>query len=572
MSGLMFLYWNTEDYFGPAVKKDDFLSVLLERRHTGLCRLPASTTLPAEDSDGLEGAAACVPPEGRLSASSDPGDRGQGHVQKSFTGLVKLLKFESKREAKVCELAAAYLKVRDSVETVEEWFTTGSRFLCTKSGRAAAGRLPADGRLNENGTLSAGRTALDETDVQGAFKRVNSVWRNVIEEDGQFAPEPNRYHLYVALACPWADGALAALFMKGLEDCIGYSVVHPTWQRSRPEDPQDQHHGWTFRQPRDAPLSNGLGHGSFECDDALVPDSVNGAKFVRDIYEKAGDTGGKYSTPLLWDKKQNTIVNNESMDILRMFNTANAWIYPNINNGVYRCGFAKSQEAYDIAAQDLAGALSKAEELLSKQRYVCGDTFTYMDLRLFMTLIRFDAVYVVYFKTNMGTIEMNFPNLLESRYPELRSLCAAARGPEDRSGMEVPEEASDLLGAGRRWCPEEGCLVYSSQRELTVLYREGRKAQVAQRMGLPTDALEEGPVKSEEQLSSGARPAAPSDAKVITAPSLPKSYLVAREILAILLGAGAGTFDARSRAALLEMCLGKESFKRGACEHTDVMG
>jgi len=289
----------------------------------------------------------------------------------------------------------------------------------------------------ENGTLSAGRTALDETDVQGAFKRVNSVWRNVIEEDGQFAPEPNRYHLYVALACPWADGALAALFMKGLEDCIGYSVVHPTWQRSRPEDPQDQHHGWTFRQPGDAPLSNGLGHGSFECDDALVPDSVNGAKFVRDIYEKAGDTGGKYSTPLLWDKKQNTIVNNESMDILRMFNSkfnkwakmpeldlfpasleadceaANAWIYPNINNGVYRCGFAKSQEAYDIAAQDLAGALSKAEELLSKQRYVCGDTFTYMDLRLFMTLIRFDAVYVVYFKTNMGTIEMNFPNLLE---------------------------------------------------------------------------------------------------------------------------------------------------------------
>lgn len=222
-----------------------------------------------------------------------------------------------------------------------------------------------------------------------------------------------------------------------MEDCIGYSVVHPTWQRSRPEDPQDQHHGWTFRQPRDAPLSNGLGHGSFECDDALVPDSVNGAKFVRDIYEKAGDTGGKYSTPLLWDKKQNTIVNNESMDILRMFNSkfnkwakmpeldlfpasleadceaANAWIYPNINNGVYRCGFAKSQEAYDIAAQDLAGALSKAEELLSKQRYVCGDTFTYMDLRLFMTLIRFDAVYVVYFKTNMGTIEMNFPNLLE---------------------------------------------------------------------------------------------------------------------------------------------------------------
>lgn len=283
----------------------------------------------------------------------------------------------------------------------------------------------------------AGRTALDETDVKGAaFKRVNSVWRNHIEEGGEFSPASGRYHLYVALACPWADGALAALFMKGLEDCIGYSIVHPTWQRSRPKDPADQHHGWIFCKPGDPPLSNGLGFGTFECDDALVPDTVNGAKFIRDIYEKAGDTGGKYSTPVLWDKEKNTIVNNESMDILRMFNSkfnkwaknpdldlfpadleaeaeaANSWIYPNINNGVYRCGFAKSQEAYDQAVKDLGDALAKAEALLEKQRYVCK-RFSYMDLRLFMTLVRFDAVYVVYFKTNVGTIEMNYPNLLE---------------------------------------------------------------------------------------------------------------------------------------------------------------
>lgn len=172
----------------------------------------------------------------------------------------------------------------------------------------------------------AGRTALDETDVKGAFKRVNSVWRNHIEEGGEFSPASGRYHLYVALACPWADGTLAALFMKGLEDCIGYSIVHPTWQRSRPKDPADQHHGWIFCKPGDPPLSNGLGFGNFECDDALVPDTVNGAKFIRDIYEKAGDTGGKYSTPVLWDKEKNTIVNNESMDILRMFNSKfNTW-------------------------------------------------------------------------------------------------------------------------------------------------------------------------------------------------------------------------------------------------------
>ena len=281
----------------------------------------------------------------------------------------------------------------------------------------------------------------------------------MIEEGGRFEPAWGRYHLYaawprldmlrrgpristfvlpcceVALACPWADGTLAALYLKGLEHVIGFSVVHPTWQRSRPANPNDMHCGWAFRNPGDPPLANSLGFGKFECDDALVADVVNNCKFVRDLYEKSNDKAGKYSTPVLWDKKEGTIVNNESMDILKMFNTkfnkfaknpeldlfpahlakvaeeANAWIYPNINNGVYRCGFAKTQEAYDMAVKDLAAALDKAENLLAKQRYVCGDTFTYMDLRLFMTLVRFDPVYVVYFKTNVGTIEMNYPNL-----------------------------------------------------------------------------------------------------------------------------------------------------------------
>ena len=289
--------------------------------------------------------------------------------------------------------------------------------------------------------------------------RTDATYRNVIEEGGRFEPAWGRYHLYaawqrvdmfvdgatlslvppdvgeVALACPWADGTLAALYLKGLEHVISFSVVHPTWQRSRPENPSDMHCGWAFRNPGDPPLANSLGFGKFECDDALVADIVNNCKFVRDLYEKSNDKTGKYSTPVLWDKKEGTIVNNESMDILKMFNTkfnkfaknpefdlfpahlakvaeeANAWIYPNINNGVYRCGFAKTQEAYDMAVKDLAGALDKAESLLAKQRYVCGDTFTFMDLRLFMTLVRFDPVYVVYFKTNVGTIEMNYPNL-----------------------------------------------------------------------------------------------------------------------------------------------------------------
>ncbi|CAJ1339859.1 unnamed protein product [Effrenium voratum] len=287
-----------------------------------------------------------------------------------------------------------------------------------------------------NGSTGS-RTALEEVDTKGSFKRVDSAWRSSIEEGGRFSPASGRYHLYIALACPWADGVLAALFMKGLEDCIGYSVTHPTWQRSRPERTEDQHLGWAFRKVGDPPLANALGYGGFECDDALVPDLVNGAQFVRDLYEKAGDTAGKYSTPVLWDKEEGTIVNNESMEILRMLNSkfnkwaknpdldlfpaslateadaANAWVYPSINNGVYRCGFAKSQEAYDIAVKELSEALARAETLLSKQRYVCGDTFTFMDLRLFMTLVRFDAVYVVYFKTNVGTIEHDYPNLLE---------------------------------------------------------------------------------------------------------------------------------------------------------------
>lgn len=277
------------------------------------------------------------------------------------------------------------------------------------------------------------RTALDETNPTGEFKRTEAGFRSIIEPGGRFEPEAGRYHLYVSYACPWANRCLATLYMKGLEDVVGVSVVHPTWQRSRPGVPGDEHCGWAFRDPSDPPLSSATGYGSFSCA-GCVPDTINGAKFVRDLYDLAHDTAGKYSVPVLWDKKERTIVNNESSEIIRMFNSAfnhlaknpsldlypedlkqaiddaNEWIYPTINNGVYRCGFATSQAAYDAAFGELFASLERCEEILSRQRYIAGPVLTEADVRLFMTLIRFDEVYVVYFKTNRKFIH-EYPNL-----------------------------------------------------------------------------------------------------------------------------------------------------------------
>lgn len=278
---------------------------------------------------------------------------------------------------------------------------------------------------------SKARTAVDET-TDGAFVRTAAGFRSMVGEDG-FDPEAGRYHLYVSLACPWANRCLAVLYIKGLEDAIGVSVVHPTWQRTRPDDPTDAHCGWVFRAPTDPPLSSPTGMGSFGCE-GCVPDGVNGAKTVRDLYELARDTTGKYSVPVLWDKKRSTIVNNESSEIIRMLNSdfnafaknpgldlyppalrgaidaANEWVYPSINNGVYRCGFAQKQEPYEAAFRELFSALDRCEEILSRQRYLAGDVLTEADVRLFMTLIRFDEVYVVYFKTN-GHFIHEYPNL-----------------------------------------------------------------------------------------------------------------------------------------------------------------
>jgi len=222
--------------------------------------------------------------------------------------------------------------------------------------------------------------------------------------------------------------------MKGLEDIIGLSVVHPTWAKTRPNDPKDTHHGWVFKSPNDPPVTNPIGYGKFDCA-GCIPDTVNHAKSVRELYELSHDTLGKYTVPVLWDKKLKTIVCNESAIIMESFNSAfnhickvpnlefypkgylekiketDDWVYSNINDGVYKCGFAKSQPAYEEAFENLFKAMDRMEGILSKQRYLNGDQITSSDIRAFVTLVRFDEVYVVYFKTNKATIKDSYPNI-----------------------------------------------------------------------------------------------------------------------------------------------------------------
>ncbi|KAM7257471.1 hypothetical protein ACFE04_013212 [Oxalis oulophora] len=265
------------------------------------------------------------------------------------------------------------------------------------------------------------RSALDEMSDTGAFQRTASTFRNFISPDpnSQFPPESGRYHLYISYACPWASRCLAFLNVKGLQKAISFSSTKPIWERT---SQNDEHMGWVFA--------------ATETEEAgAEPDHLNGAKSVRDLYELASTNySGKYTVPVLWDKKLKTIVNNESSEIIRMFNTefneiaenptldlypvhlqaeidkTNEWIYPAINNGVYRCGFAKKQGPYDEAVKELYEALDKCEEILGKQRYICGNTVTEADIRLFVTLIRFDEVYVVHFKCNKKMIR-EYPNL-----------------------------------------------------------------------------------------------------------------------------------------------------------------
>mmetsp|Transcript_1212 Transcript_1212/g.3471 ORF Transcript_1212/g.3471 Transcript_1212/m.3471 type:complete len:388 (+) Transcript_1212:61-1224(+) len=281
------------------------------------------------------------------------------------------------------------------------------------------------------------RTALDEMSADGKFERTASSFRAQVEPGGAHPPQAGRYRLYVALACPWAAGVLSALYLKGLEGVVKVSVAHPTWQRTRPDDPADAHCGWAFKAPGHPPVTSSAGHGAFECDAALAPDPA-GAASVRDVYERAANWGSggatKFTTPLLYDEASDAIVNNESRDLLRILNSAfaglgaseavdlfpaeaqaeaealDAWIYPDVNDGVYKCGFARSQAAYDEASGALFAALDRLDALLATRRYLTGPRLTWLDLRLYHTLVRFDPVYHTHFKCNRRRVE-DYPNL-----------------------------------------------------------------------------------------------------------------------------------------------------------------
>lgn len=249
----------------------------------------------------------------------------------------------------------------------------------------------------------------------GAFVRTQAGFRNWVTPDatpgpsgdGGFKAEADRYHLYVSLACPWAHRTLILRELKGLSGMIPISVVH--WHMAE--------NGWTFE--------NGEG---------VISDPINSAEFMHQVYT-AADKGfsGRVTVPVLWDKKKNTIVSNESSEIIRMFNSAfdgvganpgdfypthlrpeidviNERVYETLNNGVYRCGFATTQDAYEAALAPLFDTLDWLEALLETRRYLVGSDITEADWRLFTTLVRFDAVYVGHFKCNLRRI-VDYPNL-----------------------------------------------------------------------------------------------------------------------------------------------------------------
>lgn len=276
------------------------------------------------------------------------------------------------------------------------------------------------------------RTALDEVDEKGNFQRRDAAWRNWIssEPGAEFPPEAGRYHLFVSYACPWAHRTLIVRALKGLEDVISVTVVHPTWQKTKPDEEGHGHTGWVFGNPEAKAFTNTAGRGGpFPASlPDTEPDPIYNSFSIRELYERAGDVEGKYSVPILWDKKTGTIVSNESSEIIRMFNNefndlaknpeldlypedlresiddTNSWVYPSINNGVYRSGFAVSQAAYDEAIDELTKAFDRVDSILQTQKYIAGDQLTEADIRLFVTLVRFDPVYIVYFKCNTRSV------------------------------------------------------------------------------------------------------------------------------------------------------------------------
>ncbi|MGT2722385.1 glutathione S-transferase family protein [Streptococcus porcinus] len=255
----------------------------------------------------------------------------------------------------------------------------------------------------------------DTKSTGGHFVRSQTQFRNWITNDGSLGPtgdkgfkaESGRYHLYVSLACPWASRTLMMRKLKGLEDHISLSIVNPYMLE----------HGWTFD---DYP--------------GVIFDPEFGSNYLYELYLKADPHySGRVTVPVLWDKKTKTIVNNESEDIIRIFNHAfdditgnrddyypedlqdkinevNDFVYRNINNGVYKVGFATKQEVYDKEVQKLFQALGKVEQDLEGHHWLVGNQMTEADIRLFTTLVRFDSVYYGHFKCNLNRL-VDYPNL-----------------------------------------------------------------------------------------------------------------------------------------------------------------
>ena len=260
-------------------------------------------------------------------------------------------------------------------------------------------------------------TWYDTKSTGGRFERSAAQFRNWVTADGApglsgkggFKAESGRYHLYVAYACPWAHRTLIFRALKKLERHISLSVVH--WHMAE--------NGWTFA-----------------AGDGVIPDPIVNAQYMHQVYTAADPKySGRVTVPVLWDKKQKTIVSNESPEIIRMFNSAfdalpgvdssldfypkelrsdidavNERVYATVNNGVYRAGFATTQEAYEEAARELFDSLDWLEERLARQRYVAGNRITEADWRLFTTLLRFDPVYHGHFKCNLRKL-VEYPNL-----------------------------------------------------------------------------------------------------------------------------------------------------------------
>ncbi|KAJ7485704.1 glutathione S-transferase [Mycena latifolia] len=249
-------------------------------------------------------------------------------------------------------------------------------------------------------------------EADGSFKRVASVFRSFIEKGGKFAPEKDRYHLYVSYACPWATRTVIVRNLKGLEKIIPLTVVSPRLGSN----------GWPFGNIDEFPGADA--------------DPLFNSSYIKDLYLRADpEYASRFTVPVLWDKKLNTVVNNESSEIIRMFNTAfndllpadkaaldlypeahraeidslNEWVYSDINNGVYLAGFATQQAAYEKAVIKLFDGLDKIEKIITGKDYLVGEQLTEADVRLFVTIIRFDPAYVGQFKCNIRTIRAGYP-------------------------------------------------------------------------------------------------------------------------------------------------------------------